>query len=236
VWVIYYFNSGLTPLRFRRRHMQLTLKLSWEIISIGFAPFALQLAVSVLNVLLNRALFQYGGDLSVAAMGIVYSILVMVIMPLQGLNQGVQPIIGYNYGAKKYDRVKRAFKLAAIAGTVFCVAGWIFAQTFPAFCVGLFHDGGGELLELGVRALHICGLCMPVIAFSILSSQFFQAIGKPVQGTVLGLSRQILFFIPLLFVLPRFFGLDGIFWVFPASDLCAFLLSVVMIRSGFRRL
>jgi putative MATE family efflux protein len=236
LWVMLYFNSRYTKLRFHIRDMKLTLDLSLKIMAIGFAPFAMQMAIGLVNILLNRSLFRYGGDVAVSAMGIVYSILVMVFMPLQGLNQGVQPIIGYNYGAKKYHRVKEAYKLAVFFSTLFVSLGFILIRLFPGFFIAVFRNEQGELMDLGVRVLQICTLFMPALGFQIITSNFFQAIGKPLQGTVLSLSRQILLFIPLLLILPRFFGLTGVFIAMPAADVGATALSAFIMFREVKRI
>ncbi|GHV53725.1 MATE family efflux transporter [Spirochaetia bacterium] len=236
VWVIYYFNSRHTKLRFRIRDMKLELNLSLKIMAIGFAPFAMQLAIGLVNIILNRALFQYGGDVAVSAMGIVYSIMVMIFMPLQGLNQGVQPIIGYNYGAKKYGRVLSAYKLAVVSGTVFVAIGFLVVQLFPGFFIALFRNERGPLMEMGRSALRICTIFLPFLAFQIISSNYFQAIGKPVQGTILSLSRQILFYIPLLLILPLKFGIYGVYSAMPAADSLAIILSAIVMIREIKRL
>ncbi|MDR1900677.1 MAG: MATE family efflux transporter [Treponema sp.] len=236
LWVIFYFNSRYTKLRFRIQDMKLTRNLSLKIMAIGFAPFAMQLAVGLVNILLNRSLFFYGGDVAVSAMGIVYSILVMVFMPLQGLNQGAQPIIGYNYGAKKYGRVKKTYKLAVVFSTLFVSLGFILIQLFPGFFIAVFRNEQGELMDLGIRVLRICTLFMPALGFQIITSNFFQAIGKPLQGTILSLSRQILLFIPLLLILPRFFGILGVFSAMPAADAGATVLSAIIMFREIKRI
>ncbi|GHV74812.1 MATE family efflux transporter [Spirochaetia bacterium] len=236
VWVIGYFNSRFTLLRFRWRAMKLELRTTLTILAIGFAPFAMQLAIGLVNILLNRTLSTYGGDIAVAAMGIVYSILIVIIMPLQGLNQGAQPIIGYNYGAKKYDRVKKTYKWAVISATIFVSAGFILFQLFPHFFIAIFSKEEGELMDIGVFALRRCTLVLPVIGFQILSSNFFQSIGKPLQGTVLSLSRQILLYIPLLIILPQFFGIRGVFFAMPAADFGASILSAFVMARELRLL
>jgi putative MATE family efflux protein len=228
VWVMIYFNSKYTRLRFHIRAMKLEWKLTAEIMAIGFAPFAMQLAISLVNVLLNRSLFRYSGDIAVAAMGIVYSILIVVFMPLQGLNTGAQPIIGYNYGAKKYRRVRQTYKLAVIWGSIFACASFVVFQLFPRFFIAIFRNEEGPLMDMGILALRICTLILPLLAFQMISSNYFQAIGKPVQATVLSLSRQVLFYIPLLFILPRFFDIQGVYFAMPAADLFATVLTAAM--------
>ncbi|MDR1732185.1 MAG: MATE family efflux transporter [Synergistaceae bacterium] len=236
VWVICYFNSPMTALRFRLRDMKLKWALCRKILAIGFAPFSMQLAIGVVNMALNRSLFAYGGDVAVASMGIVYSILTMIFMPLMGLNQGVQPIIGYNYGAKRYARVKETYRLAVLSATAFVSIGFAFIQLFPGPFIALFRNEAGPIFDMGVHALRICTMFLPIIGFQMISANFFQAIGKPIQGTVLSLSRQILFYIPILFVLPRFFGISGVFFAMPAADVCASTLSALVIWREFKNL
>jgi putative MATE family efflux protein len=236
LWVMLYFNSRFTALRFRLRDMKLEYHLSLKILAIGFAPGAMQTAIGLVNIILNRSLFFYGGDLAVTAMGIVYSILVIVFMPLQGLSTGIQPIIGYNYGAKQYGRVRRVFKLSVVCATIFVSLIFTLIQIFPGFFIAIFRNEAGELMDLSVRALRISTLFFPFLGFQILASNYFQSVGKPVQGTFLSLSRQILFYIPLLLILPRFFGLTGVFTAIPASDLGAVLLCLAVIRGELKRL
>jgi putative MATE family efflux protein len=235
-WVMYYFNSSMTKLRFRPKDMRLKWGLTVNIIAIGFAPFVMQLAIGLVNIVLNRSLFAYGGDIGVAAMGIVYSILVIIFMPLQGLNQGVQPIIGYNYGAKQYSRVKEAYRLAVLSGTVFVCLGFALVQLFPGICIALFRNEEGPLMDMGIRVLRISTLCLFFLGFQFISANFFQSIGKPLQGTILSLSRQILFYIPILLILPRFLGIDGVFFAMPSADIGATILSAIIMRIEFKKL
>ncbi|GHV83035.1 MATE family efflux transporter [Spirochaetia bacterium] len=236
VWVIYYFNSKLTALRFRPRFMKLELRLTLTILALGFAPFAMQFAIGIVNIILNNALNTYGGDIAVASMGIVYSILIIIIMPLQGLNQGAQPIIGYNYGAKKFDRVLKTYKLTIISATIFVSAGFLLMQLFPNFFIAVFRNEKGELMDMGIRTLRICTIMLPFVGFQIITSNYFQSVGKAVQGTILSLSRQIIFYIPLLYILPKFFGLTGVFFAMPASDFGAIILSVIVMSFEIKRL
>jgi Na+-driven multidrug efflux pump len=210
--------------------MKLELRLCLTIMGIGFAPFAMQTAMSFVNILLNRSLFTYGGDMAVSAMGIVYSILMLVFMPLQGLNTGAQPIIGYNYGAKKYLRVRQTYRLGALTGTAVVVAGFVMLQCFPGLFIRIFRNEEGELLDTGIRALRICTLFLPVLGFQMITGNFFQSVGKAARGALLSLSRQILFYIPLLMVLPRFFGITGVYAAMPAADFCSTVLSALVMR------
>jgi putative MATE family efflux protein len=236
VWVVWYFNSKLTALRFRLRYMKLERRLTFSIIAIGFAPFVMQLAMSLVTVIQNHTLDAYGGDTAVSAMGIVYSIIIVFFMPLQGITQGAQPIIGFNYGAKKYERVIKTYKWAVIAGTSFITAGFLLMQIFPEFFIALFRNEKGILMDMSVYCLRVSTMFFPIIAFQIFTSQYFQAIGKPVQSTILSLSRQLLFYIPLLVLLPDAFGLHGVFFAMPAADILAVLLSVFFMAFEVKRI
>jgi putative MATE family efflux protein len=236
VWVMYYFNSKRTMLRFRPALMRLEPTLTAQILAIGFAPFAMQLAMSLVGVMQNRILHAYGGDIAVASMGIVYSILVIIYMPLMGLNQGAQPIIGYNYGAKKYERVLSTYKLSVIAGSIFAAAGFLLAQLSPGFFIAVFRNEKGALMDMGILCLRVSCIMLPVIGFQVFSASYFQAVGKPLESTVLSLSRQILLYLPLLLLLPRFFGLNGVFFAMPVADLFSTALTAVFMAAELRRL
>jgi putative MATE family efflux protein len=239
IFVMGYFSSKWTRVRFRVKYMKLNAKLAGSILAIGFAPFIMQFAMSLVGILQNVVIIKYGGDEALTAMTIFFSVLIVVIMPLQGIGMGAQPIIGYNYGAKQYDRVRRCFKLALIACIGLLSAGFLVTELAPGFCFSLFSKDAGSLRELGILTIRICTCMWPIIAIQIMGSQFFQAIGKPAESAVLGLSRQIIFFIPALLFLPVLFGLMGlreiygVYWAFPVSDFCASVISGII---TYRRL
>lgn len=235
-WVFLYFNSPRTALRFRLANMRLDPAIVRRILAIGFAPFSIQAAMSALLLVLNRTLVAYGGDIAVSAMGIVFTIINLMIMPVFGVNMGAQPIIGFNYGAKRYDRVRSAFLLSLAAAAGLLTLGFAMVQLFPRALIGLFNANDPELIELGAFALRVCCLILPAAALSIVASNFFQSLGKPVQGSVLSLSRQVLVLIPLIVVLPGFFGLRGIFFAFPIADAVAATFAAVLALAELRRL
>jgi Na+-driven multidrug efflux pump len=169
-------------------------------------------------------------------MGIVYSILIVFFMPIMGLNTGAQPIIGYNYGAKQYGRVLKTFKISVICATVFASFAFLIVQIFPVFLIRIFTDAEASLLDTGARVLRISTILLPVIGFQMFSSNYFQSVGKPIQGTILSLARQIVFYIPLLIILPEIRGLDGVLFAMPAADLCAVILSLTIMLPEFSRL
>jgi putative MATE family efflux protein len=241
VFVMGYFSSKWTRLRFRVKFMKLNAKLAFSICAIGFAPFIMQFAMSLVGILQNAVILKYGGNSALTAMTIFFSALIALIMPLMGIGQGAQPIIGYNYGAKQFERVRKCFKYAFIACTCVLFTGFLVMQFAPGLCFSLFSKDTGSLRELGMLTIRICTCALPIIAIQIMGGQFFQAIGKPVQSAILSLSRQILFFIPSLLLLPVLFdkiGLPpiyGVYWTFPLSDFFSTILSGTFVFLEFRK-
>lgn len=236
VWVLSYFLTGQSVVPFRFRGVRIRLPVLLKIISIGFAPWSMQLAASLLNLILTRSLAYYGGDLAISGMGIVYSINTIFMMPIFGINQGVQPIIGYNFGARQYDRVKEALRLGILGATGVVTLGWITTRLFPLQLISLFGRGNAELLALAARAMRIGLLVFPVVGFQVVGSAYFQAVGKPKKAAFLSLSRQLLLLIPALLILPRFMGLNGVFISLPAADVGATLLTAVLLMREMREL
>lgn len=204
------------------------LRLKWLVVKaiaiIGFPTFALQITGSIQQLILNRSLSDLGGDLSLVAVGIIMSIVTFLVMPAMGISQGAQPIIGFNYGAKHFGRIKDTLKLSILSATCIVTIGFLISKIWPTQLIMLFNDNP-ELVQLGTHAMGIFFKFLPLIGVQMISSSYFQAIGKPNQATLLGLSRQVLIFIPLLIVLPRYFGLEGVWWSAPLSDLGAFALT-----------
>lgn len=226
-WVLLYFFGGKSMLKVRVKNFRLKWSIVRDIISIGSAPFAMQVASSILNVILLNSLSEYGGDLAISAIGAINSISMMILMPVFGINQGAQPIIGYNYGAQKYDRVKEALKLAIFWATVIVTSGFIITRIWGAQLIGLFGKNNKEFIQIGTEGLHIFLLMMPIVGFQVVSSNYFQAVGKPKQAMFLSLSRQVLLLIPMLYILPNFWGLKGIWACGPASDLGASIITAI---------
>jgi putative MATE family efflux protein len=236
LWVLLYFNSKSTQLRFHIRNMKLDRNLTQKIFFVGFGPFARSIAASFAFGILNHLLQLYGGDIAVTAMGVAYSIILLFTMPLQGLTISSQPIIGYNYGAELYSRVRQTYKWVIIAGSVFATVSFILIQIFPHILFGLFTKEKGEYLEMGIRSMRICFLLFPLVAFQMISSNYFTAIGKPIQSTLLSLLRQVICYIPLMFLLPRIFGLDGVFYAMPVSDCLSSIITLFFIIIEQRRI
>ncbi|MGL4655525.1 MAG: MATE family efflux transporter [Sarcina sp.] len=223
VWIVGYFLSGKSSLKLKKENLMLDTKLMKTIFAIGMAPCAMQIAASLVQVVSNRALITYGGDLAAGAMAVISSISMVFLMPIFGMNQGSQPIIGYNIGAKNYKRVKKAVLYSVIAATIVVVIAFILTQLFPEVFIRMFNNDP-KLVSAGVIGLRIY-LCMyPVIGFQIICANYFQASGKAKVAMFLSLLRQVLFLIPLMIILPKFLGLNGVWLAGPIAD---FLSAVV---------
>ncbi|MHB8973370.1 MAG: MATE family efflux transporter [Pirellulaceae bacterium] len=239
LWVVSYFVRGKSLLKFRKQHFRLRWSTCRAITATGSPMFAMQMAASVMNTLLFNQLRSYGGDLAISVMGIVHAVALFVAMPVFGLNQGAQPIIGYNYGAGNYDRVLRTLQLAVLYATMIGVAGFLVAMFAPAYVIALFSPKSQrdpQLMEVGTHAIRICLAMYPIVGFQIVSSSYFQAVGKPKYALLLGLSRQVLLLIPAILILPRFLGLNGVWLAIPTADLCASLLTGVWLFLELRHL
>lgn len=236
IWVLSYFIGGKSFLKIKLSSMKLRFDYVSKFLALGAAPFAMQVASSVLNFIMNKGLNTYGGDVAVSGMGIVNSVVTLLIMPIFGINQGMQPIIGYNYGARKFDRVKQAYRMGVLFATVIVVIGWVATRLFPEQLVYLFNKEDPDLISFGVKAIKRNLVFLPVIGFQIVSSNYFQAIGKPKHSALLGLSRQVLILIPALIILPKFFGLDGLISAGPLADITSTLLTGIFIILEMRKL
>ncbi|AGL03146.1 MATE family efflux transporter [Desulfoscipio gibsoniae] len=229
IWVISYFLRGTSQIKIKLINMKPQISIVMKIMAIGFAPFAMQIANSIQQTILNKIVLSYGGDLALSAVGIIMSVGMILIMPIVGISQGAQPIIGYNYGARSYDRVKEALKKGILASTVMAVVGFVSIRFFATPLVELFSKGDTALTQLTVHALVIFFTCLPIVGFQILGSSYFQAVGKPIQSTILSLSRQVLIFIPLLLILPNFWGIEGVWRTAPIADALAVLLTSTLL-------
>lgn len=236
VWVVSYFLGGTSVLKFHAHTLRLNGDVCRQILIFGSPPFAMQLAASVLQSILNRQLGVYGGDLAISVMGILYAMFMMVAMPIFGINQGAQPIIGYNYGARRFDRVKKTLELAVLAATGLAVVGFGVMMLFPCQVIRLFNRQDQSLLALGTHAIRISTLMLPLVGFQIVSASYFQAVGKPKKAMLLMLSRQVLLLIPAALILPLFFGLDGVWAALPTSDFGASLLTGICLLVELREL
>ena len=211
-----------------------------NIIGIGMAPFFIQSCACVVVILINNAMRDHGGDLSIGAYGIVNRVAFIFVMVVMGLNQGMQPIVGYNYGAGKYDRVIKVLWMTVGWATLIMSAGFAVSELFPYAVVRLFvsEDGGGDaiaLIDMAAHGLKIIMMMFPVVGFQIVAGNFFQFIGKAKRAILMSVTRQMLFIVPLLLVLPERWGTDGVWYSMPIADGVSVLLAAVLLVLQLRK-
>jgi putative MATE family efflux protein len=225
IWIVSHFVFGKSTLKIRIANLRLRGPIVAGILAIGIAPCVMQLSQSLLFAIMNNSLLKYGGDVAISGMGIVNSINTLFFLPIIGIQEGSQPIIGYNYGAEKYNRVKKVLKYASLAATSIATIGYITTRIFPVQLISLFNSHDKALIVFGSHALIVYLIFLPVIGFQIIGSGYFQAVGKPMRSMLLSFSRQLLLLVPALLILPRFFGLQGVLWAGPLSDILSSLLT-----------
>lgn len=230
LFLLIYFFMGKSILKIRFREIRFEQSIQKEIFAIGISPFIRMSAMSLLVILLNNTLGKFGGDLAIAVYGIIMRILMFILTPVMGISQGLQPIAGFNYGAKNYKKTKESVKLAMIASTTIVTAGSLILYLFPKTLLGIFSDDS-ELIKFGEEALHLIVLAFPTIGFQMMGTTLFQAMGKAAQTFILTLSRQFIFLIPLVIILPRFFQITGVWISFPIADLLSALLTFFMLNT-----
>lgn len=234
-FVIAHFCRKTSTVHFTRGIYRLKWHIIWAIVSIGAAPSIVNFTSSAINVIINRSLYQYGGDIAVGAVGIFNTYTSLLCMIVVGISMGIQPILGYNYGAGNIARVKKTFWTAAVAGTVFTSAGAFLSVFFPELIAQAFTVDA-ELIAATANGLHISTMIFWFVGFQIVSTALFQSIGMAGKSIFLSLIRQVIFLIPLLLLLPRVFGLDGVWASFPTSDLAATIVTLLMVWYQLRRL
>ena len=234
LWQLKQFNNANELLHFRWGIFRLKRKIVFDSLAIGMSPFLMNLAACLIVILINQGLKKYGGDLAIGAFGIVNRLVFIVVMIVMGLNQGMQPIAGYNFGAKLYDRVNKVLKLTIIYATCVTTFGFLVGMLAPNLVVGIFTSDA-ELTELSATGLRITVMFFPIIGFQMVTSNFFQSIGMAGKAIFLSLTRQMLILLPCLLILPHFFGVAGVWYSMPVSDLLASLIALVMLVYQFRK-
>lgn len=234
IWVLTHFFQKDSNLKFYRKNFRLEMDIVKSIISIGLSPFSMQLATSLVIVLVNSTLLHYGGDLAIGAFGIINSVNTLIIMIIIGLNQGTQPIIGFNYGAKNYDRMFKTLKYGIFIATGITTFGFVIGTFIPTFMASLFTKDV-ELQNIATTALRISVMMFPIIGFQIVVTNFFQSIGKARVSICLSLTRQFLFLVPCLLILPPIYGTNGAWLSMPVSDFFSTIVSVITIYFFIRK-
>lgn len=229
--VVGYFYTKKSALHIHLRSLIPSAAIIKRTLAIGLAPFSMQFTLGILFTILNHQLVRYGGDMALSAWGVINSVLMLFLMPIFGMNQGAQPIVGYNYGAKNCPRVRETLLLTIRNSTIIVGIGFLVIQIFAGPIMKLFAGGDPSLVAMGSRGMRIFLAMMPVVGFQIAGANYFQFIGKPKHSMFLGLSRQILLLIPAALILPLFFGLDGVWLAGAVSDgLSALLTGYFVLR------
>lgn len=236
VWVLAHFRSRKSVTRLVLANVRPDPYIIKYIISIGFAPFAMNIAASLVIGVMNASFIKYGGDIAVAAMGIVHSTTMMMVMTIISINMAIQPIIGFNFGAGLFCRVKEAVMMAIWYATLVATAGWLICMLIPGTVVSIFNSDSIELRDAGVIGLRIYCSVLPVVGFQIIASNYFQAIGKAKLATFLSLLRQIIVLLPLIFILPEYLGVNGVWIANPVSDMVAAVVSFIYFRREMKKL
>ena len=232
--VLKHFSDRSRPFHFEKGMFRLDLRVAKDSLTIGMGPFLMNTAACLVTLFINQQLRDYSGDLGIGSYGICNRFIFMFIMICMGLNQGMQPIAGYNYGAKQYSRVKEVFWMTAKFGTIVTTICFAIGMFIPRLAAGIFtHDEA--LLTMSAEGLRILTIGFPIVGFQMIGTNFFQCLGMVKKSIILSLSRQLLFLLPLLYTLPLWMGANGVWMSFPISDVLSALLTAIFLRRLFRK-
>lgn len=226
VWVVSHFLQKTSTIRFQRGFWKMKKHIILSILSIGMSPFLMNVCACAIVIVINNSLQEHGGDMAIGAYGIINRLLTLYVMIVLGLTMGMQPIVGYNFGAQNHDRVKRTLRLTIFAGVCITSTGFIICELFPHAISALFTDDD-ELIGLASRGVRICVAMFPLVGAQIVIGNFFQSIGKAKISIFLSLTRQLLYLLPGLLLFPHYLGLDGIWACMPVSDFFAFITALI---------
>ncbi|BEP30053.1 MATE family efflux transporter [Helicovermis profundi] len=237
LYIVKYMYSGKSMLNIMPHHLKLKGEYVIEIITVGLPSFVRQVGGSFLAIILNHSLAFYGGDIAIATYGIINRLIMFLFMPMFGVVQGLQPIAGFNYGAKKYDRVNEVIKLSIKTLIVFASTGALLAFSFPKYAFMIFTDNA-EVISIGSYAIRFIVFMLPIVGIQIISASIFQAFGKSKPSLFLSMLRQLIIFIPLVLILPKIgnLGLTGIWLSYPLSDFISTLISGLMLKKEMKNL
>ncbi|MEG1616706.1 MAG: MATE family efflux transporter [Bacteroidales bacterium] len=233
-WVMFHFANPKHTVSFCRHSFVLKKRIIIAILSIGMSPFLINVTAGAVNVFFNRTLLTHGGDLAIGAFGIINSFAMIVVMLIIGLCQGMQPIVGYNFGARHYDRVESVFIKTATVATAISLLGFLVAMFFPGLIVNAFTRDE-ELIRIATHGLRMVLIAFPIVGFQIVTTNFFQSLGMAWKAIFLSLSRQVLFLLPMIWLLPRFFDLNGVWIAAPTSDAVSGLVAVLFLIYQWKR-
>lgn len=235
IWILSLYARNRSLVKIGLNDFRIKWKQLREMVLLGMPNFVQTSGMSILVLIINNTLLFYSGDLAISVYGIINRLLAFIMMPVVGLSQGFQPIAGYNYGAQKYDRVKKSLMITALTATALSSFFYLIVRFFPAGLMGIFTKDM-DLIQSGVHSLRIVSLFIFLMGLQIVFSIYFQAVGKGIHALFLGLSRQFLILIPLVLLFPLFWGADGVWMAFPVSDLSSTLIAVIVLRREINHL
>ena len=233
-WSTYYFTLGKSNLKLRLKYIKLDKKLLKLIIAIAMTPFFMEMAAGSIHLVTNKVLKIYGGDLSIGAMTTVTSISLMFLMPIFGLSQGMQTIIAYNHGAKQPERGRKTLFLGILYGTIILTIGFIVVRLFPEVFVGIFTKDE-TLMNIAVEGIKINLITLPIVGVSVLGSVYFQSIGEAKKSMFLSLLRQVVILIPVILIVPKIYGLKGVWASQPIADFLAMFIVGLFLFKEFKK-
>lgn len=236
-WNIYHFTfSKKSVLKLKKKNFKLDKSLLKETVEVGMSPFILQVSYSIIGIAYNKLLLKYGGETGIAVMGIINTIITLTILPINGLNSGSQPIMGYNYGAKNYKRVKETFQISVFAATFISVISFLIVELYPEIFIKMLSKGEKNLLDMGRIGIRLFFAANVVIGYQIVGANYFQVTGKPRYSIMLNLIRNVLLVIPFLFIFPIFMDIKGIWLSRPAADILAVIITYYFLRKELKKL
>ena len=232
--VLKHFSDKSRAFHFEKGIFKLDPRVAKDSLVIGMGPFLMNAAACLVTLFINQQLRDYSGDLGIGSYGICNRFIFMFIMICMGLNQGMQPIAGYNYGAKQYSRVKEVFWMTAKFGTIVTTICFCIGMFIPRLAAGIFtHDEA--LLNMSAEGMRILTIGFPIVGFQMIGTNFFQCLGMVKKSIILSLSRQLLFLLPLLYCLPLWMGANGVWMSFPISDVLSAVLTAILLRRLFKK-
>ena len=234
LWQMKVFSNPAELVHFKHGIYKLKSRIVKETLGIGMSPFLMNTCACLIVILINRGLGQYGGDLAIGAYGIVNRVAFLFIMIVIGLNQGMQPIAGYNYGAQKFDRVLKVLRITMLWGTFVTTAGFLVGELMPEWCARAFTTDE-ELIDIAAKGMRIVVMFYPLIGMQMVTTNFFQSIGQAGKSIFLSLTRQLLFLVPLLIILPQFMGVKGVWLAMPSADAISCIVTGTMLIIQYRK-
>ena len=233
LWSGYYFTFGKSNLKLKLKNIRIESKIIKGIVVIALTPFCMELASGFIHLITNKVLKLYGGDLAIGAMTAITSINLLFLMPVYGISQGMQTIIAYNYGAKEFDRAKKALSIGILGAVGILAFGLIAILLFPKQFISIFTKDA-RLMELALNGISIYSLTLPAVGICILGTVYFQSIGSAKKSIVLSLLRQVIVFIPLILIVPKYFGLNGVWAAQPLADIVSMIIIGLFLIKEFR--